>query len=94
MPNPSLTINIRRHMWKDKIILKIDEELKHESSKTKGFMGEEDIDLYLVVRNDGTQTGTVTVSDHTAIKGFRRTIWVVQKDAAGRVLVDEKFKPG
>lgn len=80
-------------MWKDKIILKIDEELKHESSRTKGFMGEEEIDTYLVVRKDGTQTGTVTVSDHTAVKGFKRTIWVLQKDATGTVLVDKKLNP-
>lgn len=79
-------------MWKDKMILNSDEELKHESSRTKGFMEEEDIDVYSVVRKDGTQTGTVTVSDHTAVRGFKRTIWVVQKDASGKVLVDEKLR--
>lgn len=80
-------------MWKSKVILAADEELKHESSKTSGFMAEEDIDVYSIVRKDGTKTGSVQVSDHTAVKGFRRTISVHQTDINGKTVVQESFNP-
>lgn len=81
-------------MWKSKIILKQGEELKHESTSISGFMQETDIDVYAVVREDGTPGGSVKVEDHTAVKGFKRTIWVVQKDNDGMVIVDTRFSPG
>ena len=79
-------------MWEDKLMLNGDEKLKHESFKTSGFMQEKDIDVYSIVRSDGTKTGSVKVVDHTAVKGFKRTIWVVQTDHSGKVAVDTSFR--
>jgi len=80
-------------MWKSKIVLNRDEELKHESSKTSGFMQEKDIDIYSILRKDGTKTGSVKVVDHTAVKGFRRTISVHQTDITGKTVVDVSYNP-
>ncbi|HEX5356145.1 MAG TPA: hypothetical protein VFW93_08000 [Aquabacterium sp.] len=80
-------------MWKEKLILKEGEDLKHESSKTSGFMQEEDINTYSIIRADGTKTGSVKVVDHTAVKGFKRTIWVVQTDSGGKEVVNVSFRP-
>ena len=80
-------------MWKDKVILNGDEELKFESSKQSGFMQETDTDIYSIVRKDGTKTGSVKVIDHTAVKGFKRTISVQQIDINGKTVVDTSFNP-
>ena len=80
-------------MWKSKVVLTNDEELKHESSKLSGFMQETDIDVYSIVRKDGTKTGSVKVTDHTAVKGFRRTISVHQTDIDGKTVVETSFNP-
>ena len=80
-------------MWKDKVILNGDEELRFESSKQSGFMQETDTDIYSIVRKDGTKTGSVKVIDHTAVKGFKRTISVQQIDINGKTVVDSSFNP-
>jgi hypothetical protein len=79
--------------WKDKLVLRDGEELRHLSSKSAGFMAETDIDTYEIVRADGVVTGTVRVEDHTAVKGFRRSITVVQIDAEGNNVVRTSFDP-
>lgn len=80
-------------MWQSKVILKEGELLKHVSSRTKGFMEEEDIDEYSIQAADGSKTGSVTVNDHTAVRGFKRTITMTQYDANGRVIQSEHFNP-
>ena len=80
-------------MWKGKLILGDGEELKHLGSRMKGFMGETDVDTYSIVRADGTEVGAVTVEDHTAVRGFKRTITVVQTDASGKEVVHTSFSP-
>ena len=80
-------------MWKDKLILRDGETLKHLGSKTAGFMGETDIDTYAVVRLDGSEGGSVRVEDHMAVKGLRRTITVIQADASGNEIVHTSFSP-
>ncbi len=77
--------------WKTMIILGEGEALRHEGSRTKGFMQEEDIDTYSIIRSDGTKVGSVTVRDHTAVKGFRRTIHVTQNDVAGKQVMDKSY---
>ena len=56
-------------------------------------MGETDIDTYMVVSSDGTKVGSVKVEDHMAVKGFRRTITVIQTDASGNKIVHTSFNP-
>jgi len=55
-------------------------------------MEEEDIDTYSIIRADGTKAGSVKVVDHTAVKGFKRTIWVVQTDSDGKEVVNARFR--
>lgn len=80
--------------WQEKLVLKAGEELRHESSRTKGFMQETDIDEYSIVSADGTKMGSVTVTDHTAVKGFKRTVSILQKDSTGKTIVDLSINPG
>lgn len=81
-------------MWKDKVVLREGEKLEHQGSKVSGFMGETDIDTYAIVDANGIQTGTVVVEDHTAVKGFKRTITVTQTnlqgEEVGRSIVEPK----
>lgn len=77
--------------WQTKVILKDGETLRHEHSYLKGFMQEEDVDLYTILSSNGTETGRVEVTDHTAVKGFRRTVTVVQTNQEGRTVVRESW---
>jgi hypothetical protein len=74
--------------WRGKLHLRDGETLRHEESKVEGFMQETDVDTYSIVNGAGSVTGTVRVTDHTAVKGFKRTVRVVQKDANGRVVLE------
>lgn len=78
-------------MWHDKVKLKEGETLKRERSYSTGFMSEEDINEYAVLDARGTVVGKVVHTDHTAVRGFRRTQTVHQTDAEGRVLTDERW---
>lgn len=76
---------------KSKLKLNIGEEIKRTSSRTKGFMGETDITEYQIVNQAGEVVGTVTHTDHTAVRGFKRTQTVEQKDLAGNTIVSEAW---
>lgn len=80
-------------MWKSRVILKDGESFRHDRSSTEGFMQETDIDIYSIVQLDDTVTGSIRVTDHTTVKGFKRTVRIVQLDAQGKVVVDESFRP-
>ena len=75
-----------------KVKLNPGEELKFENSRSKGFMGEEDINEYSVLNSEGQVVGRVTHTDHTAVRGFRRTQTVRQTDITGKVIVDERWE--
>lgn len=77
--------------WQTKIILKDGEILRHDRSYSKGFMQEEDVDLYTILSSDGTETGKIQVTDHMTVKGFRRTVTVVQTDQEGRTVMQENW---
>lgn len=77
--------------WKSKVSLNAGETLKHIGSKSKGFMAETDIDSYEVTDASGAVVGSVTVEDHTAVRGFRRTISFEQRDANGRLVNSESW---
>lgn len=77
--------------WKSIVALAVGEELKHESHRMTGFMQEEDVDTYAIVGADGAKTGEVIVRDHTAVKGFRRSIRVTQVDIAGKQTLDTSY---
>jgi hypothetical protein len=77
--------------WKTLLILDQADTLKFEGSRTKGFMEEEDIETYSVLGADGVKKGEVVINDHTAVKGFRRTIRFTQKDANGQPIKTEAY---
>lgn len=79
-------------MWRDNLILKEGETLEHQRSWESGFMQEQDNDLWHVIGPAG-KVGEVKVEDHTSVKGFRRTVRVVQRDAEGKVIVDTSYNP-
>lgn len=79
--------------WRSKLILNDGEALKKTGSATKGFMGETDVDLYDIVNTNGGVTGSVKVEDHTAVKGFRRTLTVTQRNSSGETVVHDSWEP-
>ncbi|RDZ27998.1 hypothetical protein [Lysobacter silvisoli] len=76
---------------KDKLKLAPGETLRHENSQSKGFMGETDITNYSVLDSAGNVVGTVEHTEHTAVRGFRVSNSVVQKDSQGNVLVNTNW---
>lgn len=78
-------------MWQDKLKLGANEVLRHDSSYTKGILGQEDVELYSIVNQGGEITGSVQYTDHTAIKGFHRSLHVIQHDRSGNLIVDERW---
>ena len=55
--------------WRSKLILQEGDQLKHTGSRTSGFMAETDVDTYDVISAEGVVIGSVTVEDHTNVKG-------------------------
>ena len=78
-------------MLKDKVKLNPGEELKLDSSRTKGFMGEQDIEEYSVVDSEGNVVGKVTYTKHMAVKGFKVTKTARQVDNDGNVIIDVRW---
>lgn len=74
-----------------KIKLNSGEELKHESSRSKGTMGQTDIVTYSVVNSEGDVVGKVIYEDHTSLNGFKRTQHVTQTDESGKTIVQESW---
>lgn len=70
--------------------LKLDQgdKLMRTNHTTKGSWQETDIYSYDILNKNGATVGTVVHTEHTAIKGFRKTQSVKQKDMSGRVIVD------
>ena len=77
---------------KQKIILKSGEYFKHTGSRMKGFMQETDIDSYDVLSAEGQKVGSVVIEDHTAVKGFARTVSLCQRDHEGVVIIEESWR--
>lgn len=78
--------------WKSKVLLEDGQRLVFVGSSSKGFMSETDVENYDVVNASGEKVGSVTMEDHTAVKGFRQTISVIQRDLAGEVLLRESWR--
>ncbi|WP_331775449.1 hypothetical protein [Sulfurospirillum sp. 1612] len=74
-----------------KLNLNAGDTLKQTEHKMKGPMQETDIWTYEILNQDGEVVGSVIHKDHTAIKGFRRTQSVEQKDSSGNVIVSTSW---
>lgn len=77
--------------WRAKVILNPGESLQLDDSRCEGFMQETDVYDCSVIDANGEIVGKVTASDHTAVRGFRRTISVKQTNASGQIVVDESW---
>jgi hypothetical protein len=76
---------------RSKIKLNPGEDLKRESSKTKGFMAETDITEYSVVDRNGDIIGSVIHEEHMSINGFKITNHVTQRDKSGKEIVQASW---
>ncbi len=74
-----------------KLKLNEGDTLKQTDHRMKGPMQETDIWTYSILNKDGEVVGSVVHTDHTAIKGFRRTQTVEQKDSLGNVIVSTSW---
>ncbi|WP_081700037.1 hypothetical protein [Rhodanobacter sp. OR87] len=75
----------------EKLTLGPGETLRVDGSHSKGFMGEADVTNYSVLDASGNVVGTVEHIEHTAVKGFRVTNLVTQKDSQGKVLTSANW---
>lgn len=75
----------------EKLKLNQGETLKLIKSGSEGFMAETDVNEYSILNTAGEIVGSVVYTDHTAVRGFRRTQTVVQKDMHGKVIVNERW---
>lgn len=78
---------------KEKLKLAAGEKLKHVNSRSQGFMGETDVTSYLILDASDNIVGSVEHTEHTAVKGFRVTHSVVQKDSNGNIVVQTSWQP-
>lgn len=65
--------------------------LKSAGRRNKGSLAETDIYFYTIVNESGTEVGSVEHTDHTSINGRKRSQHVIQRDIAGRTIVDERW---
>lgn len=77
--------------WQDKVILNHGESLRIDNSRCEGFMQETDVYDCSVIDASGVVVGKVKATDHTAVRGFRRTLSVHQTNASGQTVVDESW---
>lgn len=54
-------------------------------------MDETDLMEYDIVDANGQKVGSVEIEDHTAVRGFRRTVNVVQRSTSGKVVLTETW---
>jgi hypothetical protein len=71
----------------EKLALGAGETLRMDSTRTKGFVGETDVTCYSVLDASGNIIGTVTHTEHTAVRGFRVTNSATRTDLQGNVVV-------
>jgi hypothetical protein len=74
---------------KSKLQLNHGDTLKLISHRSKGSLAETDIYTYSIINQSGEEIGIVEHTDHTSIKGFKRTQTLVQKNKSGKVIIDE-----
>lgn len=77
--------------WQDKIVLNSGETLRVDNSRCEGFMQETDVYECSVLDASGQVVGKVRATDHTAVRGFRRTLTVRQTSVSGHIVVDESW---
>lgn len=77
--------------WQDRVVLGPGESLRVDHSSCEGFMQETDVYDCSIIDANGVVVGNVRATDHTAVRGFRRTLSVKQTNASGHIVVDESW---
>ncbi len=77
--------------WRDKVVLNSGESLWVDDSRCEGFMQETDVYDCSVIDANGAVVGKVKATDHTSVKGFRRTLSLKQINASGKIVADETW---
>jgi hypothetical protein len=77
--------------WQELLKLNPGETLNLRKSSTKGFMEETDIMEYDILDSNGQKVGSIEIEDHTAVRGFRRTVHVLQRSTNGNVVLNETW---
>lgn len=78
---------------RDRLKLEEGHTVKLVKSREIGFMGETDVSDFEILDANGNVVGSVELSEHIAVKGFRKTNKVVQRDAQGNTVVSETWNP-
>ncbi|WP_421267501.1 hypothetical protein [Aeromonas veronii] len=73
----------------NRVKLQPDEKLKHESSRTRGTMGQTDVCTYSVVNEDGQVVGKVVHTEEITLNGLNKRHSIRQTDLSGNVVVEE-----
>lgn len=76
---------------RSKLRLNFGESLRSVSHRNKGPLAETDIYSYEIVNEAGKVIGFVEHTDHTSLNGLQRSQHVIQKDAEGNIIVDERW---
>lgn len=75
----------------NRVKLQPGEKLKHESSRTRGSMGQTDVYTYSVVNADGVVVGKVVHTDEITLNGLNNRQSIRQTDLAGNVVIEEHW---
>lgn len=67
------------------------ESLRQISHRSKGPLAETDIYEYEIIDDSGIVVGTATYTDHTTINGLKRQQSLVQLDASGNTINEERW---
>lgn len=76
---------------KEKLALGPGESLRMDGSHSKGFMAEADVTNYSILDVSGNVVGTVEHTEHTAVRGFRVTNSVTQRDSQGNIVANTNW---
>lgn len=76
----------------EKLMLQPGQTLRRTGSRTEGFMDETDISEFEVINEAGDVLGFVTYREHMAVRGFRNTYSVIQKDLNQKIIVEQHWQ--
>jgi hypothetical protein len=77
-------------MWRKKLIDV--ESLRFEGRYDKGHMGQEEVENYSVLDLENNVVGSVRYVQHKSIKKpFRSSYHLVQMDASGKVIFEDRW---
>lgn len=74
-----------------RVKLNAGESLRQISHRSKGPLAETDMYEYEIINASGIAVGTAIYTDHTKINGLKRQQSLVQRDASGNVVHEERW---